>query len=321
LLTNRLSKKLAPVLKYAVGGIALYMLIRHGVLDPNRVWQALHHAPIPLMTALFLYLGVNVCASLRWWLLLRSAQVHESSWRVFRLHMVGVFFSALLPGGTAGDLAKGFFLFRKDDAQTSARAIASLFMDRITGMLGLIALALLAGWSQFDQWRSIAALRAIETVLILVFLAMLGVLAIALRPETAVLRPIFTLLQKLPGGGFLAEAARSLAIYRGQYGVLWVAFGLSMAAHSLLVSVYIACAWALGLHLDWTSHFVAAPLCTVLNGLPIAPAGLGVGEAFGQWLYRQLGVGQGGELLALVHVCVFATAAACSTAYVFEKRR
>lgn len=313
-------KRFAPALKYALGAAALFMLIRTGALDPKRIGTALKESPGPFLAALALYLGVNICASIRWYLLLRAAQVRESGWRVFRLHMVGVFFSALLPGGTAGDLAKGFFLFRRDDAAASSRAVASLAMDRITGMIGLLTLALVSGWSQTELWRHQPAIRALEVFLLILWFVLLILLAIALRPETRGLRSIYLGIRRWPGGTFVSDAAQALAVYRGQSGVLLSAFVLSMAAHALLAAVYWACAKALNVKLAWTDHLFAGPLCTLLNGLPIAPAGLGVGEAFGKWLYGQLGVGSGGELLALLHLCVFLTAAVCSLAYWFERR-
>ncbi len=313
-------KRLAPGLKYAIGAAALFTLIRTGALDPKRIVTAIKESPGPFLVAMILYLGVNIFASVRWYLLLRAAQVQESGFRVFRLHMVGVFFSALLPGGTAGDLAKGFFLFRRDDAAASSRAIASLVMDRITGMLGLLSLALITGWSQTRLWWHQPALRAFEVTILVILLIVLAILGLALRPETPGLRSIYSGLRRLPGGAFISDAAQALAVYRGQWGILFSAFLLSMAAHASLAAVYWACAHALQVDLAWSDHLFAGPLCTLLNGLPIAPAGLGVGEAFGKWLYALLGVDSGGEILALLHICVFLTAAFCSLAYWFERR-
>lgn len=314
-------KYLSPVWKYAFGALALFMLIRSEALDPHKILAALRHSKGPLAAAFALYLMVNICAALRWWVLLKTARVEESAARVFRLHMVGVFFSGLLPGGTAGDLAKGYYLFRKEDGQASARAVASLVMDRLTGMLGLLSLALAAGWSQLSLWRDIQPLQALEILLFLILAGMCGVLSLALHADSPRLGPLVQSMRKWPGGGFLSDTLRSLAVYKGQTHVLIFAWLLSVVTHSFLVGVYIACALALGIGLEWHIHFLATPLCTLLNGVPISPAGLGVGEAFGNWLYGQLGIGAGGELLAMVHLCVFATAAVCSVAYVFERRR
>jgi hypothetical protein len=131
-------------------------------------------------------------------------------------------------------------------------------------------------------------------------------------------------VRKMPGGGFVVDAAQALAVYRGRGKILAAALALSVTVHSLLVGVYIVCAAALGSGagptMPWHQHFLIAPMCTLLNGLPIAPAGLGVGEVFGDWVYRLMGMHSGSELLALVHVVVFAMAALSSLAYLFERR-
>lgn len=319
-----LPKWLAPVFKYGLGLFALAFLIQSGAINPRQLAQAVHGSPEVLVFALGLYMIGNSLAALRWGLLLHTAGVRQPALRIARLHLVGVFFSALLPGGTAGDLAKGFYLFRQDDAKASAHAIASLVMDRITGMLGLLLLTSVSGWLHFKAWRGIEAFYALEATVLAVLCAMLLVLALALRPDAAWLKPLYGLTRKLPGGGFVVDAAQALAVYRGQSRILILSLALSVAVHSLLVGVYITCATLIadaGSNFPWTQHFLIAPMCTLLNGLPLAPAGLGVGEAFGEWVYRLMGMHSGGELLALVHVVVFGMAALSSLAYFFERRK
>jgi uncharacterized membrane protein YbhN (UPF0104 family) len=52
-------------------------------------------------------------------------------------------------------------------------------------------------------------------------------------------------------------------------------------------------------------HGFVVPTLTMINGIPISPSGVGVGEVAGEMIYKLLGVGDAGsEILALVHICV-----------------
>lgn len=313
--------RFSPWIKYAIGVIAIVILLKTGALNLHDLKAAIHHSPQWIILALGFYFLVNLIASTRWWYLLRHAQLQMSWFQVVRLHMIGVFFSALLPGGTAGDFAKGFYLFRKGDAQGSARAVASIVMDRLIGLLGMALLTVAGGWTQFHLWASDTQMKSIEILVLGLTAGIFLVLVLALFPDSPKLLGVYGWVSKIPGGSFLTEAVKALSVYRSRPQVLLVSLIMTFFTHTCLVFTYWSCATALGSNQGLGLHFVAAPLCTMLNGVPISPAGLGVGEAFGNWVYGRLGFASGSEVLALVHLCVFITAALFSSAYFFQKRR
>jgi glycosyltransferase 2 family protein len=312
--------RFAPWIKYGIGILAFAALLKTGALDLHAVKNALRHSPEFIAIALGLYGVVNLLATTRWWFLLRHADIALTWLQVFRLHMIGVFFSALLPGGTAGDFAKGFYLFRKGDSQRSARAVASIVMDRILGLFGMALLAIAGAWSQVHLWENDVQLRSLEYLILLAALGILLVVLLAIFPDATWIRPLYAWMSRIPGGAFLSQTVQSLSIYRSRPWVLGVSLLITFVTHLNLVLTYWACSWALGSDTGLDLHLVVAPLCTMLNGIPISPAGLGVGEAFGDWIYGRLGYGLGSEVLALVHLCVFLTAALFSVAYFFQKR-
>jgi glycosyltransferase 2 family protein len=313
-------QRFAPLIKYGIGIIAFAALLKSGALDLHSVKDAIQQSPHFIALALGIYGIANLLATTRWWYLLNHAEIKLTWFRVFRLHMIGVFFSALLPGGTAGDIAKGFYLFRKGDSQRSARAVGSIVMDRILGLFGMALLAIAGAWTQLQLWWGDAQVKSLEYLILVAALGILFVIAMALFPDSPLVRPLHSWMVRIPGGKFLSQTVHSLSIYRSRPVVLLVSLLITFVTHSCLVLIYWICSLALGSPSGLDIHFVVAPLCTMLNGIPISPAGLGVGEAFGDWIYGRLDYGLGSEVIALVHLCVFITAALFSLAYFFQKR-
>ena len=58
----------------------------------------------------------------------------------------------------------------------------------------------------------------------------------------------------------------------------------------------------IGSTLSWRFYGVLTPLGLLANALPIAPSGLGVGEAAFEYLYHQVGSSFGGEIIALLRL-------------------
>src|SRR6185369_10799694 len=102
------------LLKVVIGAAALWALIGSGTLDPHLVGRAFLNHPWVCTAAFGVYVGMVVLSAwLRWYLLLVQAGLKVSPWRCLKLHMIGIFFNSLIPGGTGGDLVKGYYLFKE----------------------------------------------------------------------------------------------------------------------------------------------------------------------------------------------------------------
>jgi uncharacterized membrane protein YbhN (UPF0104 family) len=62
--------------------------------------------------------------------------------KLFSLYMIGAFFSSFLPGVVGGDAVKAYYLNK--DAKKISLTLASIFMDRYIGYVGLIIIGALA---------------------------------------------------------------------------------------------------------------------------------------------------------------------------------
>lgn len=118
-------------------GLLVYLIAAQG-------WQEFAQAfsRLPLGTfllALGLMLLSRLAVSLRWFVLLRSAQVKLSFWQCLRLVFMGLFASNFLPSTVGGDLVRmaGAVSQRVDPGVGAA----SLVLDRLIGMAGMSSFA------------------------------------------------------------------------------------------------------------------------------------------------------------------------------------
>ena len=76
--------------------------------------------------------------TLRWDQILRSQDIRLPFTRVFVLNMVGNFYNSFFPGSTGGDFLKAYYASRQTTHKI--RAMVSVFVDRIIGLLALVIL-------------------------------------------------------------------------------------------------------------------------------------------------------------------------------------
>jgi glycosyltransferase 2 family protein len=295
------------LLKFAIGGTAIWLLIHSGALNPALIGQAITRHPGLCLAGLFSYVFVVVLpAFLRWFLLINLSGLKAPASRIFSLGMIGVFFNSLIPGGTGGDLIKGYYLYREHADKDKALALTSIAMDRLVGLYALLCVAMIMTAANFNLWVDDPKLKLNSLFYAVVFLIFTGSIVFFFSPLSSRLlkHPGFF---RLPGGGFLKSLFDSLLIYRKRPGGLFLALGLGIIVDCGLILLYYFFALALGLKLPLWVHGFVVPTLTMINGIPISPSGLGVGEAAGEVIYRSLGVMEGGsEVMALVHICVMA---------------
>jgi uncharacterized membrane protein YbhN (UPF0104 family) len=316
----RIPPALQHVLKFALGAAAIWALIHSGALEPRLVAKAFVDHPGILLLALGAYLVmVIVSAWGRWFLLIRLAGLKPRAGRVFSLHMIGIFFNSLIPGGTGGDLIKGYYLFQEHDDKDRALALTTIAMDRFIGLYALLCVAMAMTAVNVGLWKGSGPLRANSFFYAGVFLIFTAAAALFFSPWSG---PFLKhpRLRKLPGGRILVSLAESLLVYQDRPFALLLPLALGIVVDCGLILLYFLSALSLGLDLPLAVHGFVVPTLTMINGIPISPSGLGVGEAAGKVIYRNLGVTTGGgEVLVLVHLAIIAVSLAGAPFYLLYR--
>ncbi len=246
-------------------GALTFLLWKIGVGETVAVLRSADFRLLGLAFGLFAISLVIRAA--RWAVLLRALSLRVPFGRLIYLYFVGAFFNSFLPTGFGGDVVRALELTQ--DAPTTA-AVGTVLVDRMTGLLVLLALGL--GALPFS-----AADLAPWLVWTLVGIAGGGLLAGTLLLEGRFLRRITAWLPErfsLDGPGFLGR------LYAAVTGCGWRAVVQALAISLLfnLVNILInfLCGRAVGIDLPLGYFFITAPLISISLMVPVSIGGVGV---------------------------------------------
>src|SRR5437868_2137059 len=109
-----------------------------------------------LVAAVLIFPITYLLTAASWHEMLMAIVSHIGQMRAFTLTLVGAFYNTFMPGSTGGDFLKALYASRQTTHRT--RAVMSVVIDRIIGLLALIILGGIAASTQWkvDQCRHIA---------------------------------------------------------------------------------------------------------------------------------------------------------------------
>jgi len=126
--------------KILIAAALIYWLISSGKLDFKLLAKLQHH-PWAVLTAVILSIINFVLISYRWKTILKArSQVILPISGMVRITWIGQFFSSVLPGSVSGDLVKILYIQKFDPTFSKKFVFASILIDRVMGLSGLILL-------------------------------------------------------------------------------------------------------------------------------------------------------------------------------------
>lgn len=289
-------------LKFAFSFGILFYMVQSGRLDLAVVKRGFLDG-YTFLSSLALLVTATAAALCRWNLLLKGLGLEYSFGRVVRYGMIGQFFNTTMPGAVSGDLIKAWYVISDHKGQRKTPVLASILLDRIMGVFGLVLVAVSPVFLFWDQVWQMPDLRELLMAVLLLFA---GVVFFFLYMAASMWGPLASLRQKMEAlgrfgaGRLFLQAYDALLSYRQKPGLLVTVLALSMMNHILCVTAIILCSRALGeTAISTYQFFLLAPLALVTTAVPIAPAGLGVGHvAFGA-LFGLAGSSHGAEIFTM----------------------
>lgn len=271
-----------------------YILHKAGLFSVEG-WQHLldtfAHISLPLVLAsIGVELLLILSSAFKWYMLLHSRGLPVSLWRLLAYYMIGMFFNLILPTSVGGDVVRMHELGRYTGRY--ADAVASVFIDRFSGMATLVVLALLAVVVNLrllnQSWLTMGLAIAIGGV------AFICWLIIDKRP--------FNLAQRLFGRQLVGRVSRleatavrrvpsfsqlfakidkfrqAVLAYKNHPGALWGALINSLIFYFLgVVNVWVS-ALAFGSELGFINMLAAVPIIFLIMNLPISIGSIGLME-------------------------------------------
>ena len=259
----------------------LLWLVFHDPAKQQALRDAITQADWRWVAAGVLAYGMfEVLAGARWQILLRVQGIRISWMRMYGLLMVGLFFSLFIPGGTGGDLVKGYYLLKEAPVGRKTSAALSVVMDRLLGLLGV---AILTGTITSLRWDWLTS-DPLAKNYIYSGIAVLGVCVsgMALAGIVSALRLIHRLPEKLPGRNFLATLSGTYALYGRAWLATLSAVFISMLAHGAHYTTFYCASRAIEMSGPRKPNalelYSALPVIETVAALPITPGGLGTRE-------------------------------------------
>jgi len=242
-----------------------------------------------LVAAVFAYFLSPLFGAWRWRLLLKIQNIHLTFRQSWRLTYIGFFFNTFMPGVTGGDIIKAYYASKYTERK--AEAVATVFLDRVLGMLGMGLLCICVLTTHWrdpviadGRWTIPGVLELSIRDIILAFLgfAAAGAMVVYSRRVRRWLL-VEKLLARLPFQKLIKRLDAAVFIYRHHRRVVLLAILQSWCAHAVSIASVYFCARALGLDPRPVYFFIYMPLVWIISAFVPSVGGLGPME----WLSQE----------------------------------
>jgi uncharacterized protein (TIRG00374 family) len=245
--------------------------------DPRSIWDTLSAADGSwFLAAVVLNTATVPLMAFRWKLLLAAKGLTDISlgW-LTRTYFVALFAGQFLPAAIGGDAVRAVELGRR--SHDAPEAVASVLIDRLVGVVSLVALAVIAyaagghsaGGVEVLVAEAVFGLAAAVVLALLFSSRLRGIVARFLEPRVQG--------RRLAAGERFYDA---LHAYRDHRPALAAVFSLAVVAQVARIFVIVMLVEGLGLDNVTTSEiFATAPVLFACLVLPVSLNGIGVREA------------------------------------------
>jgi uncharacterized protein (TIRG00374 family) len=256
-----------------------YPLIDIGVV------RLVKHARLGFLLASLMVLPFSyLVTSRRWHLLLKAMDIQLSQARSFVLNMVGCFYNSFMPGSTGGDLIKAYYASKHTTHKV--RAVLSVIVDRVVGLLALIVLG---GVMAASQWHISECRHVAITCAALILITITG-LVVFYHPRWRKATGLDWLMKRLPLQRQVHHAVEAMELYGKRPAAPFWGMVMTFPIHLTTIVSAILAGMAFGLKMPTLYYFTAVPVIVLVSAIPLSPQGAGVMEFFAVQLTKHQGV-------------------------------
>ncbi len=256
-----------------------YVLKKAGLFDPGGrqelfdMFRSLDWRFVAL--SLIASVLLNFTSAFKWHVLISSRNVKVRLLRLFAYYYIGRFFNLFLPTNMGGDVVRMYKLAKKTG--NSQESVASVFMERFTGMITLMVLSAVAFVVSFNIYNMPRI--TLSFLVLSVVIALVGWLILDTRP--------FNLVQRLLLGRIklldrilhkLSDIQNAVISYKHNKRVLWKAFAISILFYFLAIFNVWVSGRAFSPEVQFASMVVAVPAIMLIMNIPISVGGIGLME-------------------------------------------
>ena len=267
--------------RLVVAGVITAYVIR--AANPSTVAAALGGVSGPWLAGASLLVLIDRSFMAYRWLALIDPAERPPFLRVLRIFFESSFVGSFLPGSVGGDAARAWSLSR--DGVSGSRSLASVLMDRLLGVIAIVASAMIGVALVPEARQSAGVVWAVAIGAIGCAFAVGVVFSDALdRLARGMLAPLGNT------GAALARLLDALRQYRLRPRPLLSVLGASAAVQVLRVAQAWMLGRGLGLTVPFDTYLAYIPVILLVMLLPVTISGLGTGNAAFVWLFGRAGV-------------------------------
>lgn len=218
---------------------------------------------------------VNLISAYKWYLLSCAQNLGAGYWRIFVYYVVGQFYNMFLPTSVGGDVVRSYQLGKFSGRQ--ADALASVFVERYTGVLTLLVMASMAVLTQLARFNQTFIVLCL--LLFAVGLVLIAWVVLDSRPYKWCRELILSRYEKLENVFLkLDKLVLSLDAYRAHPKALIMAFVNSIAFYfAAVINVYL-CALAFSVNVEFIDVLIATPIIMLIMNIPFSFGNIGLME-------------------------------------------
>jgi uncharacterized protein (TIRG00374 family) len=227
-----------------------------------------------VMYAFVLILVIRVVMAVRWKVLLNYYQIKASLTKLVEIMFVSNAIGHLLPSGVGADIIRVYELSKHKGS--SEKVLASVFLDRVFGLISMLLVALLAAWYAYFSGQLGWMIPLLVSSAVLMFPVVFFITRFLLTKNIS-LQSSNKLLVKISGfyNRFIF-ALRETDI--PAYG-FYILILLSVLVQFIRCLVFMFIFIGLGSDIAIVHYFIFIPIVFILMLVPISIGGLGVRES------------------------------------------
>lgn len=292
---QRFRRRAFLALKLAFGIALVWMLLTR--MDLAAVAESFgRYSMLPIIVAVALTFTGTIVAGLRWRLLVPEIPFSA----LLRYTLIGQFYSVVLPGQVAGEAIKAWKISR--GALDGPRLVASVMVDRLVGMIGLMVVAI-AGFVMSEETQGLDLLPAVMAGALLLVAALFALAIPAVQNLASTAARLVG--SRWPGVGHrLSDKILSFIQAWGGFartpGRLALSLCLGLFFQILGVGIYIVLARDVGIDISTADWMWMAGVTAIVVLLPLSIGGVGLREGALVVMLAQFGVpGESALVLSL----------------------
>ncbi len=269
----------------------IYWLVGSGKLEFNSLSRLL---TFPFLLIGFLCIGSGLAIGVeRWRKFLHSQNLPITFATGMKLTLIGTFFNFAVPGGVGGDLVKGYYIAHASPHAKISAAL-TILMDRLIGLFSMLVIALAMMIYRWDIVSSTREFLVIFQMLSLIMAAFIVLWAQIFSRRLYELKWVDAILNRLPKGSVLLRTYEYLMLYRHHKNTFFITFFLSVVAQIFAILFFIVAGYGLGYtDMPLSVYFFVIPIASMIQAIPVSPAGVGVGQAATYFLFNTVRPGAG----------------------------